>query len=121
MSCDKYVNPRRLLGDFSMRGQQSVESAIKSSAAWCLSFYNTATVPAILWLEDNYNCDCTIGDVAYGAISTEHSVMCSNYAIDAINEYGCIKGGYMSIKRILKCNPFSKGGIDLVKKRSDKK
>ena len=45
---------------------------------------------------------------------------CSNYAIDAINEYGCIKGGYMSIKRILKCNPFSKGGIDLVKKRSDK-
>ena len=82
LSCDKYVNPRRLLGDFSMRGQQSVESAIKSSAAWCLSFYNTATVPAILWLEDNYNCDCTIGDVAYGAISTEHSVMCSNYAID---------------------------------------
>ena len=46
---------------------------------------------------------------------------CSNYAIDAINEYGCIKGGYMSIKRILKCNPFSKGGIDLVKKRSEKK
>lgn len=45
---------------------------------------------------------------------------CSNYSIDAINEYGCIKGGYMSIKRILKCNPFSKGGIDLVKKRSDK-
>ena len=64
LSCDKCVNPRRLLGDFSMRGQQSVESAIKSSAAWCLSFYNTATVPAILWLEDNYNCDCTIGDVA---------------------------------------------------------
>lgn len=74
--------PRKLLGDFSMRGQQSVESAIKSSAGWCLSFYNTATVPAILWLEDNYNCDCTVNDVAYGAISTEHSVMCSNYAID---------------------------------------
>lgn len=82
LSCDNHVNPRRLLGDFSMRGQQSVESAIKSSAAWCLSFYNTATVPAILWLEDNYNCDCTIDNVAYGAISTEHSVMCSNYAID---------------------------------------
>lgn len=82
LSCDNYVNPRRLLGDFSMRGQQSVESAIKSSAAWCLSFYNTATVPAILWLEDNYNCDCTTDNVAYGAISTEHSVMCSNYAID---------------------------------------
>lgn len=82
LSCDNYVNPRRLLGDFSMRGQQSVESAIKSSAAWCLSFYNTATVPAILWLENNYNCDCIADNVAYGAISTEHSVMCSNYAID---------------------------------------
>lgn len=81
-TCDPTVNPRRLLGDFSMRGQHSVESAIKSSAGWCLSFLNTATVPAILWLEDNYNCDCTKEDVAYGAISTEHSVMCSNFAVD---------------------------------------
>lgn len=81
-TCDKSVNPRKLLGDFSMRGQHSVESAIKSSAGWCLSFLNTATVPAILWLEDNYNCDCTKEDVAYGAISTEHSVMCSNFAVD---------------------------------------
>lgn len=81
-TCDPDVNPRRLLGDFSMRGQQSVESAIKSSAGWCLSFLNTATVPAILWLEDNYNCDCTKDEVAYGAISTEHSVMCSNFAVD---------------------------------------
>lgn len=81
-SCDKSVNPHRLLGDFSMRGQHSVESAIKSSAAWALSFYNTATVPAILWLEDHYKANCEVEDVAYGAISTEHSVMCSNFAID---------------------------------------
>lgn len=81
-TCDETVNPRRLLGDFSMRGQHSVESATKSSAGWCLSFLNTATVPAILWLEDNYNCDCTKEEVAFGAISTEHSVMCSNFAVD---------------------------------------
>ena len=81
-TCATGTNPRRMLGDFSMRGQHSVESAIKSSAAWTLSFDNTATVPAILWLEDNYNCDVTKDVVAYGAISTEHSVMCSNYAID---------------------------------------
>lgn len=81
-TCEDNVNPRTLLGDFSMRGQQSVESAIKSSAGWCLSFNNTATVPAILWLEDNYNCDCSMERVAFGAISTEHSVMCSNYAVD---------------------------------------
>lgn len=74
--------PARMLGDFSMRGQQSVESATKSSAAWLLSFYNTATVPAILFLEEYYNCDCTKEDVGLGAISTEHSVMCSNFAVD---------------------------------------
>ena len=81
-TCDDSVNPRKMLGDFSMRGQHSVESAIKSSAAWALSFDNTATVPAIMWLEDNYNCDVTKAPVAFGAISTEHSVMCSNYAVD---------------------------------------
>ena len=39
---------------------------------------------------------------------------CSNYAKEAIENYGCIKGTILTIKRILKCNPFSKGGIDLV-------
>ena len=65
-----------------MRGQESVESATKSSAAFCLSFLNTATVPAILWLEHNYACRVENDAVAYGALSTEHSVMCSNYAVD---------------------------------------
>ena len=82
LTCDDTVNPRKMLGDFSMRGQHSVESATKSSAAWALSFDNTATVPAIMWLEDNYNCDVTKDSVAFGAISTEHSVMCSNFAVD---------------------------------------
>ena len=39
---------------------------------------------------------------------------CSNYAKEAINKYGSFKGLILSIKRIIKCNPFSKGGIDLV-------
>ena len=82
ITCDDSVVRARLLGDFSMRGQESVESATKSSAAFCLSFLNTATVPAILWLERNYCCDARLEDVAYGALSTEHSVMCSNYAVD---------------------------------------
>lgn len=82
ISVDDNVSRARALGDFSMRGQESVESATKSSAAFCLSFLNTATVPAIPWLELYYNCDCTKEPVAFGAISTEHSVMCSNYAID---------------------------------------
>lgn len=82
MSVDDHVPRARALGDFSMRGQESIESAIKSSAGFCLSFLNTATIPAIPWLEKNYNCDCTKEPVAFGAISTEHSVMCSNFATD---------------------------------------
>jgi uncharacterized protein len=40
---------------------------------------------------------------------------CSQYAIEAIEKYGSLKGGFMSIKRILKCNPFHPGGYDPVK------
>lgn len=39
---------------------------------------------------------------------------CSEYAIDAIEYYGAFKGGLKAIWRILRCNPFSKGGIDPV-------
>ena len=82
MTCDDNVHVSSMLGDFSMRGQHCPESAMYSSAAWLLSFRNTATVPAIMWLEDNYNCDCAQEEVGFGAISTEHSVMCSNFAVD---------------------------------------
>lgn len=41
---------------------------------------------------------------------------CSNYAIEAINKFGSFKGSIMSIKRILRCNPLSKGGYDPVVK-----
>ena len=35
---------------------------------------------------------------------------CSQYAIEAIEKYGAWKGGFMALKRILRCNPFAKGG-----------
>lgn len=37
---------------------------------------------------------------------------CSAYAIDAFRKYGILKGFFLSLKRILRCNPFSKGGVD---------
>jgi len=40
---------------------------------------------------------------------------CSEYAITAIEKYGPLKGGLMAAWRILRCNPFCKGGIDYVK------
>lgn len=39
---------------------------------------------------------------------------CSEYAIQAIEKYGAFKGGAMAVWRILRCNPFGKGGYDPV-------
>ena len=39
---------------------------------------------------------------------------CSEYALEAVEKYGVIKGGVLSVWRILRCNPFSKGGYDPV-------
>ena len=45
----------------------------------------------------------------------KHQPTCSHYAIGVLTEFGILKGTYLSIKRILKCNPFSKGGYDPLK------
>ncbi len=39
---------------------------------------------------------------------------CSSYAIEAIEEYGSLKGSWLMIKRIVRCHPLNPGGIDLV-------
>ena len=39
---------------------------------------------------------------------------CSEYALIAIEKYGAIKGGWLSLKRILRCHPFHEGGYDPV-------
>lgn len=40
---------------------------------------------------------------------------CSEYTRQAIEKYGVVKGVWLGAKRILKCNPFSKGGYDPLK------
>lgn len=37
---------------------------------------------------------------------------CSEYAYQAFEKYGAIKGGYLAVRRLLKCHPFHKGGYD---------
>ena len=86
LTCDDNIPRARALGAFDFRGEECLQSAEKAGAGWCLSFLNTATVPTIPYLEANYNCDCTKEPVAFGSPSTEHSVMCSNYAVDGDEE-----------------------------------
>ncbi len=39
---------------------------------------------------------------------------CSEYALEAVQKYGALKGGYLAVRRILKCHPLHKGGYDPV-------
>ncbi|HOF12801.1 MAG TPA: membrane protein insertion efficiency factor YidD [Spirochaetota bacterium] len=39
---------------------------------------------------------------------------CSSYAIEALSKHGLCKGGFLSIKRILRCHPYCDGGYDPV-------
>lgn len=39
---------------------------------------------------------------------------CSHYGYQAIYKYGALKGGWMAIWRLLRCNPFNPGGVDPV-------
>ena len=39
---------------------------------------------------------------------------CSQYALEALQKYGPIKGSYLAVRRILRCNHFHKGGYDPV-------
>lgn len=40
---------------------------------------------------------------------------CSQYSIEAIKKYGALKGGYLTVRRLLKCHPFHSGGYDPLK------
>lgn len=79
---DDNIPRHKAISDFGFRGMSCREEATKASAAWLLSFSGTATIPAIPFLEKYYLCNCESELVGTNAISTEHSVMSSNFAVD---------------------------------------
>lgn len=46
---------------------------------------------------------------------------CSQYGLEAIERFGAMKGSALTVWRVLRCNPFSKGGYDPVPEQTPKK
>lgn len=46
---------------------------------------------------------------------------CSRYAVEAIERFGALKGTGLAVWRVLRCNPFSKGGYDPVPEKQDRR
>lgn len=81
------VNLGFAMHDFSMRGMNSVESAIVSGMAHMTSFCGTETIPAIRAIEEYYGADASKELVAATVPATEHSIECSNAIFD-VDENG---------------------------------
>ena len=79
---DADIDPRMAFADFGMRGMSCMNEAVRCSAAWLLSANKTSSIPALPYIDKYYDADCSFNHIGLGAISTEHSVMGANYALD---------------------------------------
>jgi len=47
--------------------------------------------------------------------SCRYSPTCSQYAVEALQKHGPLRGGYLALRRVLRCTPFHSGGYDPVR------
>lgn len=76
------ADPAMAMADFGMRGMSCLDEAVRASASWLLSFNKTSTIPALKYLDYCYGRNKCEEKIGIGAVSTEHSVMGANYAVD---------------------------------------
>ncbi|MGC9395033.1 MAG: membrane protein insertion efficiency factor YidD [Anaerolineae bacterium] len=68
---------------------------MKAVALWLLRFYRRGISPHLI-------------------PSCRFTPTCSQYTYEAIERYGVLRGGWLGIKRLLRCHPFNPGGYDPV-------
>lgn len=80
-NADDNLDPHNAFSNFDMRGDDCLEAALRTSAAWLLSSSKTSTVPVLPWLDKYYAAHTEYYHIGMGANSTEHSVISCNNGI----------------------------------------
>ncbi len=83
---------------------------LKTIAVCLINFYQATISPDHSWLRARF---------PYGYC--RHYPTCSQYAKEAIGSFGLIKGGFLTIKRLIKCNPWVQPKIDPMPKITNHK
>lgn len=74
-----------------------------------------AALKAIAWYQRTWSPDHSPRKALYPYGYCRYYPTCSQYAYESIDRYDVLIGGLMALWRVLRCNPWSKGGHDPVK------
>lgn len=80
------------------------------------NFSKIVTMPFI-WMVRFYQ----VAISPYTPSSCRYTPTCSTYTIEALQKFGIIKGGWLSVKRIVSCNPWGGSGYDPVPEKNELK
>lgn len=86
---------RRLPGRFEPRSAGGLREVPRRVVIWLIRFYRAVLSPL-------HPACCRFRPT------------CSQYALEAVRKYGALRGSWLAIRRILRCNPFHRGGYDPV-------